>query len=129
MCDTVKINWSGGKDSTAACYLHLAAGHECKIVYYVPMFDDEIPLILKDHYEFILRQAEEWKRLGAEVFRAEGISFWDYCHKITKVGKHKGMYFGFPLMRNNGMCSFKVYSKTYSLNKLTVMRSKLVYFR
>lgn len=73
--DTVKISWSGGKDSTAACYLHLEAGHNCKIVYYVPMFDDEIPLISKRHYDFILRQANEWKNMGGGCIQSRGDFF------------------------------------------------------
>ena len=54
MKPTVKVSWSGGKDSTCAVLLHLRDGHKVKAVNYTPMFTEEIPLLLKDHYEFIL---------------------------------------------------------------------------
>ena len=32
MKPTVKVSWSGGKDSTCAVLLHLEAGHKVKVV-------------------------------------------------------------------------------------------------
>lgn len=37
LSDTVKISWSGGKDSTASVLLHLERGDNCKVVYYIPV--------------------------------------------------------------------------------------------
>ena len=59
----VKICWSGGKDSTCAVMKHLEAGHICKIVCYIPMFTETIPLLLKIHYDFIMRTADYFKSL------------------------------------------------------------------
>ena len=73
--DIVKVNWSGGKDSTCSALLHIKRGDKVKIVSYIPMFTDEIPLILKDHYNFImnkLRPQREKYKLG---FPAIGL----YC--------------------------------------------------
>ena len=50
MKPTVKVSWSGGKDSTCAVLLHLEAGHKVKVVNYIPMFTEEIPLLLKEHF-------------------------------------------------------------------------------
>lgn len=47
MKPTVKVSWSGGKDSTCAVLLHLEAGHKVKAVNYTPMFTEEIPLLLR----------------------------------------------------------------------------------
>lgn len=52
MGEVVKVSWSGGKDSTCAVLIHLALGHTVKAVNYTPMFTEDIPLLLKDHYEF-----------------------------------------------------------------------------
>lgn len=62
--ETVKISWSGGKDSTCATHLHLLKGHNCIICNYMPMFDDETPLLLKNHYEFIMETAERFRKMG-----------------------------------------------------------------
>lgn len=64
MKTTVKVSWSGGKDSTCAVLLHLEAGHKVKAVNYTPMFTEEIPLLLKDHYEFIQKTAERFRDWG-----------------------------------------------------------------
>lgn len=68
MEEVVKVSWSGGKDSTCAVLIHLALGHIVKAVNYTPMFTEEIPLILKDHYEFIQKTAERFRDMGAEVY-------------------------------------------------------------
>ena len=59
--ETVKASWSGGKDSTCAVSMHINRGHFVKAVCYIPMFTQTIPLILKDHYEFILDTADRFK--------------------------------------------------------------------
>lgn len=86
----VKVSWSGGKDSTAAVLLHLKRGDMVKAVCYIPMFTNKIPLILKDHYEFILNTADYFRSLGAEVWIVSGMTYYDYVlHRATR-GKHKG---------------------------------------
>ena len=64
----VQIGWSGGKDSTCAVMKHIEYGDKVKAVCYVPMFTREIPLILKNHYNFIINTADYFHSLGAEVF-------------------------------------------------------------
>ena len=94
--DIVKCNWSGGKDSSCATHLHLTQGDKCIVCNYIPMFTEEIPLILKEHYEFIMQTIELWKRMGAEVYQVHGITYWDFVHKRASRGKYKGVPFGFP---------------------------------
>jgi len=115
MSDVVKVSWSGGKDSTCAVLKHLEKGHKVKAVYYVPMFTETIPLILKQHYEFIQNTAEYFKSLGVEVFRAEGITYVDYVQKRSSRGKFKGRMFGFPLFFR-GKCGFNRDSKSKALS-------------
>lgn len=45
--NVVKINWSGGKDSTASVILHINEGDKCIVVCYIPMLTIDIPLIAK----------------------------------------------------------------------------------
>ena len=106
----VKVGWSGGKDSTATVLLHLKRGDKVKAVCYIPMFTKEIPLILKDHYQFILKTADYFRSLGAEVFIVSGMTYVDYVlHRATR-GKNKGRIFGFPCFIR-GQCGFKRDSK------------------
>lgn len=106
----VKVGWSGGKDSTATVLLHLKRGDKVKAVCYIPMFTKEIPLILKDHYQFIMKTADYLRSLGAEVFIVSGITYYDYVlHRATR-GKNKGRIFGFPCFIR-GQCGFKRDSK------------------
>ena len=106
----VKVGWSGGKDSTAAILLHLERGDKVKSVCYIPMFTKEIPLILKDHYEFILKTADYLRSLGAEIWIVSGMTYCDYVlHRATR-GKHEGRIFGFPYFIR-GKCGFKRDSK------------------
>lgn len=107
---TVKVGWSGGKDSTCAVMQHLYAGHKVKAVCYVPMFADSIPLIEKDHYEFIVRTAEMFRDLGAEVHVVTGMTYYEYVAHRAKRGKFKGKIFGFPYICS-GQCGFKRDSK------------------
>ena len=106
----VKVGWSGGKDSTATVLLHLKRGDKVKAVCYVPMFTKEIPLILKDHYQFILNTADYFRSLGAEVFIVTGITYCEYVLRRATRGKHKGKVFGFPCFIR-GQCGFKRDSK------------------
>ena len=96
MKPTVKVSWSGGKDSTCAVLLHLEAGHKVKAVNYTPMFTEEIPLLLKDHYEFIQKTAERFRDWGAE-----------------------GGIMGFPCFIPR-MCKFKNFSKERALHRCDV---------
>lgn len=110
MVDTVKVYWSGGKDSTCAIMMHIAAGHKVKAVCYIPMLTKEIPLISKKHYEFILNTAEHFRSLGADVHIVSGMTYYEYVTHIAKSGKYKGQIFGFPCI-NRGQCGFKRDSK------------------
>lgn len=112
--DIVKVCWSGGKDSTAAELLHLQEGNYTKVVNYIPMFTDEIPLITKRHYEFIMNTAERWKQMGAEMYFVDGLTYYDFVHLKRKQGKNKGIPFGFTPFRT-GHCTFKNYSKIKAL--------------
>ena len=108
MENIVKIGWSGGKDSTCAVYKRIEKGDKVKAVCYVPYFTDNIPLINKEHFEFILRQKETFEKMGAEVFIAEGITYWDYCLSISKSGIFKGQVKGYPYIN---CCGFRRDSK------------------
>lgn len=113
--DIVKVSWSGGKDSSCAAHLRLSQGDECIIVCYIPMFTDKIPLLLKNHYEFILHTADKFRQMGARVFLLHGETYWDFVHRRRVKGQRKGIPFGFPpFIRQN--CSFKTYSKTKVLS-------------
>lgn len=114
--DIVKVNWSGGKDSSCAAHLHLTQGDECIIVNYFPMFTDTIPLILKEHEEFILQTAERFKKMGGQVHILHGETYWDFCHRRRVKGERVGIPFGFP-PPITGACSFKVYSKEKVLSQ------------
>ena len=117
----VKVGWSGGKDSTCAVYYHLNralfTNNKIKVVNYIPFFDDEIPLINKEHYEFILRQKEIFKELGAEMYSAQGISYWDYCFDIARSGKNKGQCKGYPFVN---CCGFRRDSKIRAVSNCNV---------
>lgn len=117
--DTVKVSWSGGKDSTCALSLHLDRGDKVIGVCYVPMFTDTIPLLLKDHYEHILRTADHFRELGAEIHIVSGISYYDFCKRRSTMGKYKGRAFGFPPFITS-MCNFKKESKIKALRKVDI---------
>lgn len=104
----VKVGWSGGKDSTCSVLLHLEQGDTVKAVCYIPMFTEDIPLITKKHYEFILNTAERFRQMGAEVFIVSGMTYYDYCFSISKNGKFKGEFKGYPYV---GCCGFRRDSK------------------
>ena len=89
----VKIGWSGGKDSTRSVMAHIQRGDKVKAVGYVPMFTKEIPLISKKHYDFILKTAEYFRSLGAEVYFADGgLTYYEYVTHIAKKVKTRGRF-------------------------------------
>ena len=119
MQPTVKVSWSGGKDSTCAVLLHLEAGHKVKAVNYTPMFTDDIPLLLKDHYEFIQNTAERFRDMGVEVYMVTGITYYDYVLRRKTKGADKGGIMGFPYFIPR-MCQFKNFSKVRALHRCDV---------
>lgn len=119
MGDTVKVGWSGGKDSTCSVLMHIERGDKVKAVCYIPMFTDNIPLIAKAHYDFIVNTAEYFRSLGADVHIVSGMTYYDYVTHRAIRGKYKGMIFGFPYF-NRGQCGFKRDSKLKALAKCDV---------
>ena len=118
--DVVKIGWSGGKDSTCAVMKHIEKGDKVKAVCWIPMLTKEIPLILKDHYEFIINTANYFRSLGADVYFADGgLTYYEYVTHIAKSGKYKGQIFGFPCI-NRGQCGFKRDGKIRACDKCDV---------
>ena len=115
----VKVCWSGGKDSTCAVFKHIEQGDVVKVVCYVPMFTERIPLIGKEHYSFILDTAEAFRGMGAEVYLVSGITYYDQVRRPAKCGKHKGRVIGFPLFKR-GWCHFKRDSKLKALSAVNV---------
>lgn len=115
----VKVSWSGGKDSTASVLLHLKRGDKVIAVCYVPMFTDDIPFILRSHYNFILRAKKKLERMGATVILVKGMTYYDYCMKTITRGENKGKLMGFPAPIT-GMCGFKNYSKEKALNNVSL---------
>lgn len=107
---TVKVCWSGGKDSTCAVMKYLELGCLVKIVCYIPMFTKDIPLLTKEHYSFILRTADLFRSKGAEVHIVTGRTYYDQVKYRSTRGKHKGRVFGFPPFQR-GWCNFKRDSK------------------
>ena len=103
----VKIGWSGGKDSTCAIMKHLERGDLVKAVCWIPMLTKEVPLILKDHHDFIINTADYFRSLGAEVYFADkGLTYYEYVTHVAQRGKYKGQIFGFPCI-NRAQCGFK----------------------
>lgn len=119
MKPTVKVSWSGGKDSTCAVLLHLKAGHKVKAVNYTPMLTEEIPLLLKDHYEFIQKTAKRFRDMGAEVYMVTGMTYCDYVLRRKTKGADKGGIMGFPYFIPR-MCKFKNFSKIKALKSCDV---------
>ena len=99
--------------------LHLLRGDTVKAVCYIPMFTEEIPLIIKEHYQFILDTAERFREMGAEVHIVSGMTYWDFCHLRIRFGKNKGKVFGFP-PPVTGMCTFRNYSKIKAIKSCNV---------
>lgn len=116
----VKLGWSGGKDSTRAVFAHIDRGDIVKAVCYIPMFTQEIPLISKKHFDFIIKTAEFMRSCGVETYFADGgLSYYDYVTHISQKGKNKGEIFGFPIV-GRGMCGFKRDGKLRALSNCHV---------
>lgn len=107
--DTVKVSWSGGKDSTAAALLHLRAGHSVHMVCFIPFLSDGIPAIRKDHYEHIMRCKQRFEQLGAFVHITKGKTYEYHTHRIKKRGANAGKFMGTGL--GLGFCLFRDYCK------------------
>lgn len=116
---TVKVCWSGGKDSTASTFLHLEQGDEVTTVTYIPMFTKDIPLIRKPHFEYIMKTSDHFTKLGARCLIVSGMTYWDYVTHVTTRGKYKGLIFGFPCIIT-GLCGFKRDSKVKTVNNVDV---------
>lgn len=117
--NVVKVSWSGGKDSTCALMKNIESGNHVKAVCYIPMFTDNIPLISRKHYNFIIETAEKFKKLGAEIYIISGITYYDQVTRRITRGKGKGSIMGFPRFVRN-WCHFKRDSKIKSLNTIDV---------
>lgn len=115
----VKVNWSGGKDSTASAILHIRKGDKIKAVCYIPMLTPEIPLITKKHYDFIMNAKFTLTMAGAEVYIVHGMTYKDYVLRVSTRGKYKGKIFGFPSYIT-GQCGFRLYGKVKALNNCDV---------
>lgn len=111
------MGWSGGKDSTCASYKHLERGDLLKAVCYIPHFTEDIPLINKEHYDFIVGQAEIFTSMGGQVFFAKGITYYDYCLSICKSGINKGQVKGYPYVN---ACGFRRDSKIKAVSECDV---------
>ena len=83
------------------------------------MFTEEIPLISKAHYEFILRTADKFRAMGAEVHIVTGETYFHYVLRRSSRGKFKGRMFGFPHFAR-GQCGFKRDSKLKALANLDI---------
>ena len=115
----VKIGWSGGKDSTCSVIKNIEAGNHVKAVCYIPMLNKTIPLISKQHYNFILNTADRFRSLGAEIYIVSGISYYNYVTHRSLKGKYKGQIFGFPCFKK-GQCGFKRDSKETAIRECDV---------
>lgn len=119
MGDIVKVSWSGGKDSSCAVMKHIEIGNKVKAVCYIPMFTETIPLISKEHYDFIFKTADVFRSLGAEVWIVTGQTYYDFVRRRSTRGKYKGRAFGFPPFLT-GRCNFKRESKMKALSACNV---------
>lgn len=102
----VKISWSGGKDSTAATFLHIEKEIQFHAVCYIPMLNENIPLMIKEHYEYIQETACIIGQYG-EVTLCYGMTYEEYCNR-----------FAFPCV-NTKYCRFRDFSKLAALNAIT----------
>ena len=90
-----------------------------KVVNYTPMFTEEIPLLLKEHYEFIQNTAERFRDMGAEVYMVTGMTYYDFVLRQKTKGADKGGIMGFPCFIPR-MCQFKNFSKERALHRCVV---------
>lgn len=109
------VSWSGGKNSTYAAYLYDIYGLKVTLCSYIPMFDDDIPLIPKSSYEFLLNTADFFRSKGHTVVFVKGITYFDWCARLLVKGKNKGLPQGFPFFMRN-KCGFARDSKIASVN-------------
>lgn len=116
--DIVKLNWSGGKDSTASLLLHRESGHIIKAVFYIPMLCDDIPLITKKQLDFMLSVVDRYNDNQCSFTRANGISYLDHVYTIKKRGPNSGQRRGLGL--GFGFCLFRDFSKKKALNCVDV---------
>ena len=114
----VKLNWSGGKDSTASIILHKQNFDYIKAVYYIPMLTDDIPLITKRHYDFILNAAEILEDESTTFNRAFGVTYVEHAHSVRTRGPYKGQMRGIGL--GFGFCVFRDRSKRKALDNIDV---------
>lgn len=114
----VKVSWSGGKDSTADVILNTKDWNTCKIVCFIPMLTNEIPLIRKAHYEHIINTAEVFESWGHTVNIITGRTYEEHFYRIKTKGKYKGTMAGYDL--GIGYCAFRDYSKVANLKKFDV---------
>lgn len=112
----VLVCWSGGKNSTRAVYEYHTRGYKVTAVCYIPMFTKDIPLIDKEHYDFIMRCAKWFRSIGIKVVLLKGITYYDWCSRILKKGKYKGKVRGFPLFLK-GKCGFACDGKIFTINE------------
>lgn len=115
----VKVNWSGGKDSTAAFHMNIVDGHECTGVCYIPYLTNTIPLICAEQLDFLMTTADRFIEMGAAVNFVHGLTYYDYVTHRALKGKFKGRMFGFPCIAR-GMCGFKRDSKIKSLKSVMI---------
>lgn len=113
----VKVSWSGGKDSTCSVIQHTLDKHKCIIVAYIPELIENIPLITKEHNEFICNTAKIFESWGHEVHILHGISYYDLFHEQITRGKNKGKMKGYSL--GFGFCKFRDLSKIKTLQEFT----------
>lgn len=111
----ILISWSGGKDSTASVILHIAEQHDFEIINYIPYLTDRIPLISKQHYNFIINTAEKFSKFG-KIHIIKGISYHDLFYSEITRGENKGKLRGYSL--GFGYCTFRNYSKLKSLQEI-----------
>ena len=110
--------WSGGKDSTCAGIKHLERGDKVHFICYIPMFDADIPLIEKCHWDFQMQMADFFRSQGATVHFTHGdYTYWEYCTKILTRGKRAGSMQSYPCYIK-GKCGFNRDSKTPACNNV-----------
>lgn len=112
----IKLSLSCGKDSNTALFMHLFQGDIVKTVTYIPYFTDNIPLLLKSDYEFILDFLDVIRSYGVDVYLAKGMTYFDHVFSIQKT---LGKIHGFPIPIT-GKCTFLGASKRKALNSVDV---------
>lgn len=123
MAKMVCVCWSGGKNSTRAVYEYHTRGYKVTAVCYIPMFTENIPLIDKEHYDFILRCADWFRSIGIKVVFLRGVTYFDWCSRILLKGKNKGERQGFPFFKR-GNCGFARDGKIKTINEYFKNNSK-----